>query len=224
MFFSPFSILFFFIFLIFFFIVFTFIHIGLITIAFERLGLTEGQTLGILLLSLLGSNINIPIKKIEVPSFDEPLGKRVQFFGMVYNVPQDQNGQMIIAINLGGAVVPFLLSCYLMVKNGIFFEPILAALLVSAITYFFAKPVPGVGIAIPMIIPPFIAVLVALILGPIHHAPAIAYIAATMGTLLGADIYHLKDIRKIQAPLVSIGGAGTFDGIFLAGIIAVLLA
>ncbi len=223
MFFSPLGILFFFLFLIFFFLVFIFIHIGLITIAFERLGLTEGQTLGFLLLSLLGSNINIPIKKIEIPTL-EPLEERVRFFGMIYNVPQRPTGHMIVAINLGGAIVPFLLSCYLMVKNGLFFEPVLAALLVASLTYFFARPVPGIGIAMPMFIPPLIAAIVTFILGAEHHAPATAYIAATMGTLLGADIFHLKDIKKIQAPLVSIGGAGTFDGIFLAGIIAVILA
>ena len=224
MFFSPFDILFF---LLFFFLAFAllvFIHIGLITIAFERIGLTESQTFGFLLLSLLGSSINIPIKKIEVDTPLEPFDHPVRYFGMVYNVPRQIKGQMIIAVNVGGAIVPFFLSCYLMVKNHIFIEPIAAALLVAFITYFFAKPVPGIGIAMPVFIPPLIAAAVTLILGPSPHAPAIAYIAATMGTLLGADIFHLKDVKKIRAPLVSIGGAGTFDGIFLAGIIAVLLA
>ncbi len=223
MFFNPFGFLFFFLFFLSIIFVIAFIHIGLITIAFERLGLSESQAFGFLILSLLGSSVNIPIKKIEIPSF-EPMAEKVRFFGMIYNVPKKLNNQMVIAINLGGAIVPFVLSCYLMWRNGLFGEPIVAALAVAGLTYFFAKPVPGVGIAMPMLIPPLIAAIVVFILGPARHGPAIAYVAATMGTLLGADIFHLKDIKRIQAPLVSIGGAGTFDGIFLAGIIAVLLA
>jgi len=33
---------------------------------------------------------------------------------------------------------------------------------------------------------------------------------------------QLKDIAKLGMPIGSIGGAGTFDGIFLTGIVAVL--
>jgi uncharacterized membrane protein len=55
-------------------------------------------------------------------------------------------------------------------------------------------------------------------------APATAYVAGTLGTLIGADILHLDKLRHLNAPVASIGGAGTFDGIFLTGILAVLLA
>ncbi|MGH8630223.1 MAG: DUF1614 domain-containing protein [Burkholderiales bacterium] len=42
--------------------------------------------------------------------------------------------------------------------------------------------------------------------------------------LIGADLLRLKDIRRLGAPIASIGGAGSFDGIFVTGILAVLLA
>jgi uncharacterized membrane protein len=42
--------------------------------------------------------------------------------------------------------------------------------------------------------------------------------------LLGADLARLGEIRRMGAPVASIGGAGTFDGIFLTGLVAVLLA
>jgi len=45
-----------------------------------------------------------------------------------------------------------------------------------------------------------------------------------MGALVGADLWNLPRIAEIGAPVVSIGGAGTFDGVFLTGIIAGLLA
>ena len=53
---------------------------------------------------------------------------------------------------------------------------------------------------------------------------ALAYVGGTLGTLIGADLANLGKVQKLGAPVASIGGAGTFDGIFIAGITAVLLA
>ena len=90
-------------------------------------------------------------------------------------------------------------------------------------TYRMARPVKGLGIALPGFLPPIMAALIALILD-YRSAPAIAYVAGTLGTLIGADMLHLKKISGLGAPVASIGGAGTFDGIFLNGILAVLLS
>jgi uncharacterized membrane protein len=57
-----------------------------------------------------------------------------------------------------------------------------------------------------------------------EFAPQLAYIAGSMGTLIGADLTNLHKVAGLGAPIASIGGAGTFDGIFLTGILAVLLA
>ena len=43
-----------------------------------------------------------------------------------------------------------------------------------------------------------------------------------MGVLIGADLLNLHRIRRFQG-MISIGGAGLFDGIFLVGIVAVFL-
>ena len=86
-----------------------------------------------------------------------------------------------------------------------------------------ARPVAGVGIVVPMLLPPLSAALAALLLVP-QQAPLAAYVAGTMGTLIGGDLLHVRKVRRLAAPVASIGGAGTFDGVFLTGIIAVLLA
>ena len=57
----------------------------------------------------------------------------------------------------------------------------------------------------------------------IDNGFALAYVSGVLGTLIGADLTNLGAIKKIGAPVASIGGAGTFDGVFLSGIIAVLL-
>ena len=86
-----------------------------------------------------------------------------------------------------------------------------------------ATPIPGVGISVPTIAPPLLAAGVALALSRRFAAP-IAYIGGSLGVLVGADLLNLGQLRSLGASVASIGGAGTFDGIFLTGVIAVLLA
>jgi uncharacterized membrane protein len=83
--------------------------------------------------------------------------------------------------------------------------------------------VPGIGIAIPSLVPPIIAATVALLVARANVA-AVAYVSGSLGTLIGADLLNLGKVQGLGAPVVSIGGAGTFDGVFLTGILAVLLA
>ncbi|MGC9022798.1 MAG: DUF1614 domain-containing protein [Dissulfurimicrobium sp.] len=222
MFFNPFAIIYFVIFLFILLLLFAFIQIGAITIAFAKIGLSPTQAFGFLLLSLIGSHINIPIKRIAGDDIDAP--DTVRYFGVTYKIPKRNANTSIIAINLGGAVVPIFLSIYLFVKQGLFFEPILGIFIITNISYLLARPVPRLGIALPVFIPPLLSALVAVMLSSGEHAPVVAYISGVIGTLVGADILHLKDVGHLGAPVVSIGGAGTFDGIFLTGIIAVLLA
>ena len=99
---------------------------------------------------------------------------------------------------------------------------LLGTAIVAVIVHQLATIVPGVGIVVPMLVPPLAAAGVALLLA-FRHAPPVAYVCGTMGALIGADLINLPRITELGAPVVSIGGAGTFDGVFLTGIIAGLL-
>src|SRR5262249_44110921 len=94
---------------------------------------------------------------------------------------------------------------------------------VAAVCYWLSRPVPGLGIAEPVFVPSVTTAIVALLLSREHAAP-LAYIGGSLGTLIGADLLNLGNLRGLGAPVVSIGGAGTFDGIFLIGIVAGLIA
>lgn len=102
--------------------------------------------------------------------------------------------------------------------------------IVAVITHSVARPIKGVGIATPALVPPLTSVLAAVLLSSAIHIPPaetcrviIAYTGGVLGTLIGADLLNLKKIKNLGAPIASIGGAGTFDGIFLSGFIALLL-
>ncbi len=198
------------------------IEVGAIQYAYEKIGINRRYLFALLVLSLLGSYVNIPVA--QLPAEQVLSHGEIPFFGMRYVIPRvDEWPRTVIAINLGGAIIPTLLSVYLLLKNGIDGRSALAVLLVTAVVYWMARPVPGVGIAVPIFVPPLVAAAAALLLAQ-QSAPALAYVAGTMGTLVGADLLNLGRLQDLGAPIVSIGGAGTFDGIFLTGIIAVLLA
>ena len=129
----------------------------------------------------------------------------------------------LLAVNVGGAVIPTCMSIYLLARNQLWVPALIATAIVAAVCYWLSHPVPGLGMAEPVFVPALATSVVALILSR-EHAAALAYIGGSLGTLIGADLLNLGAIRGLGAPVASIGGAGTFDGIFLIGIVAVLLA
>jgi uncharacterized membrane protein len=201
---------------------FIMVQINVIALAFVEMGIPGEYVFTALLAILLGSFVNIPITQLRQQQL-EPNG-RTRCFGMTYIIPVWRRPQVtLVAVNLGGAVIPALLCIYLLASTGLWLPALLATLLMAVVAYSLARPVRGIGIALPAFIPPVAAALIALILA-YDQAPTVAYVGGTLGTLIGADLLNLRKIPQLGAPVASIGGAGTFDGIFLNGILAVLLS
>ena len=199
------------------------IHFGAITIAFDKLGLSPQAGLLLLFGSLVGSAINIPVYQRESGTDIKDL--QVPFHPGSWGFPRRYRpGRTLIAVNVGGCLIPVGVSLYLISYHAIDLAVILLALaVVTGVSYLFSRPIPGLGIGIPLFVAPLTAVVTALILDAQHSAP-LAYISGTLGVLAGADLLRLRDIDRLGASVASIGGAGTFDGIFFTGIIAALLA
>jgi uncharacterized membrane protein len=190
--------------------------------AYGRVGLDQTWAFIVLLASVLGSWFNVPVARLRGETTFQPVLVRV--YGMLYVIPRPvRTGTKIVAVNVGGAVIPTALSAYLIVRNELGWLAVLAIAIVAAITHMVARVVPGVGIVVPTFIPPLAAAVTAWVLD-VEATAALAYVAGTLGTLLGADLLNLRRVRELDAPVLSIGGAGTFDGIFVTGIVAVLLA
>jgi len=189
--------------------------------AYISLGVSSRGAILLLIGSLIGSLFNIPIAQLPP---ERMVSERViDFFGMAYQVPVVGLSQPIIAVNVGGAVIPTLMSLYLLGKHELWSKGLIATAAVALLIHWLANPVPGIGIAVPVFVPALITAVVALVLSRQYAAP-LAYIGGSLGTLIGADLTNLDKVRGLGAPVASIGGAGTFDGIFLTGILAVLLA
>ena len=203
------------------------LFINVVGVAFKNLFPTIGP-LGILLIlatCLIGSYVNIPIKRYKSLHPTIRMGY-VTAFGVTYPIPSLRIGlyETLLAINIGGAIVPTATSAYLMAKStSIIPNIVVATAIVAIIVKSFSRPVKGAGIIVPALIPPLAAASVGILLGG-GYPHIVAYVSGTIGTLIGADLLNLHKIPQLGAPIVSIGGAGAFDGIFLAGIMAVLIA
>ena len=210
------------------------VFLGIVGTAFLNLGFSWREVLLILLAILAGSFVNIPITTLEgrgVVYHEE----YVPFVRILYRIPLAAE-RTTLAINVGGGLIPVIISLSLLAGSismtGSFLTAGLAVLgipLVSIPVHLTSRAVRGLGIVSPFFIAPLSALLCGLVLsvpagGGSMAAPVIAYASGTLGVLIGADLLNLDRIRDLGAPMVSIGGTGTFDGIFLAGVIAAFLA
>jgi len=218
MFFIPVAFLIFIAFILFLPILFLLGYFQVLTIGFENLGISSGATTFLLFLILIGSGINIPLTKKKLI-----YGEELRFFGL-WRVPKIRAQGLFI--NLGGAVIPVLLSVYFLFRvsrAGFDLEPIfLATILMIIISKFLSRVIPGRGVSLPALTPPIFSALFALILAPDFAAP-LAFISGVLGTLIGADLLNLRRAQRFGG-FLSIGGAGVFDGIFLVGMVSALLA
>jgi uncharacterized membrane protein len=198
------------------------LQIGIIGYAYERMGISRRAAYLILFFSLAGASVNIPIA--ELPGRQVVKTEMVRDrWGVTYLVPRIEQWPTTLAVNVGGAVIPTLLSIYLLVKNQIYGPALVGVSVVAAIVYYLAEPIQGMGIAVPVFLPPIASALVAVFLSRDYAAP-LAYVSGCLGTLIGADLLNLRLLGDLGASIASIGGAGTFDGVFLTGMLAVLLA
>lgn len=197
------------------------IQLGALTVAFEKLGLSPDSALLLFLTILGGSLINLPLfsMKSKPPRLEEmPPPLRELYSKMPHT------GKTIVMVNVGGCVVPAAFSIYLLAQHPLnILYVVLAVAAVALLCFKTTRGLPGVGLGAPMLLAPLMAALVSIALDPANAAP-LAFISGTLGVLIGADLFHLRDIQRLGAPFASIGGAGSFDGIFISGLVAVLLA
>lgn len=219
---APFSMFFLLLALPLLFMLFVLFFVGAINEVFQVLGFSPWAAIVLLFGVLLGSFVNIPVWTVEGQQ------ERVSYdtsrfpFRPVKHVGE---GSTTINLNLGGAVIPLAISAFLLVRLPASLYPhvLAATIVVAAVCYRLARPVRGRGIAMPALIPPLLASLLAILVAPPGQAAVVAFVAGVVGVLVGADLLNLPKLADIGARAASIGGAGTFDGIFLTGFLSVVL-
>jgi len=209
-------------------VLFPFVFGELMLASLSKLHLSPSMALTLVIAIFVGGLVNIPVK--SVVSDRDVVVHPLAVYGLADFWPQLQrvHRETIIAVNVGGCLIPVGLVLYEIIQLAAFNPPALVAVAAGCaantlVCNYIARPVTGIGIVMPGVVSPIIAVGAALLLAPDGAAP-VAFTIGVVGPLVGADLMHLKDIEANEIGVVSIGGAGTFDGIVLSGIVAAYLA
>ncbi|MCM0593720.1 MAG: DUF1614 domain-containing protein [Gloeotrichia echinulata IR180] len=198
------------------------VAVDVVEIAVAKLGFSPNIAFFLLVLVILTSTINIPLYRLAAPI------QLVDEFASLWSrefrgIPLTRvDSSTVIAVNVGGGLIPVLLALY-QFTQGNALAILLVTTIVSIVSYFAARVVPGIGIQMNPLLAPLTAALSAMLIASPHAAP-VAFAGGVLGTLIGADLLHLKDIQAMSAGVLSIGGAGVFDGIALCGLFALLLS
>ncbi len=192
------------------------ILLNVIAVSYNELGLSQASATVLLIVTLLGSMINIPISRRQIV-YEEPQTFLSRFF---FYLPPKVATQTV-AINVGGALIPALFAIYLLPRASLW-QTLVATAVIIVVSRLLSYPVSGMGIVMPAFIPPLASAGLALLLARTNPAP-VAYISGTLGTLIGADLLNWNRVKRLGPHMISIGGAGVFDGVFLTGTIAVLI-
>lgn len=222
------------------FFLFIFLPVSIVAEAFSKLGLTPAQGVLMLIAILVGRSVNLPVftseRLVMVPrprtmnfTMDE-YGRPVQ----IEDEPANELKKQVFAVNLGGCILPLLLSITFLVSlhmagraEGVYLWIGFALVMVAGGCFALAKADPFTGLRVPLIMPALMTFVSVFFFVPEPFRPVAAYVAGTLGTIVGGNLVPLLTPRirnAVGTPIVSIGGAGTFGGVFVAGILAVLLA
>ena len=200
--------------------------------ALEKLHLSPPMATLTLLGIFFGSLINVPLWRVDR---HEPQAMPVGWVRTRMGwVPLERSRtQTIVAANVGGCLIPAALAIYLtsFILSAVPQAKMALglAVLVNVIAcHWLARPMPGLGIALPAFVPVLLAVGMAwlLLAGSQYQAvrAPVAFIAGVSGPLIGADLLNVRRFREFSAGVVSIGGAGTFDGIVVCSLLSAFLA
>jgi uncharacterized membrane protein len=205
--------------------------LGMIGAAFTKLGFSWISAIIVVLLMLFGSSVNIPLYRFK-RDMVRVAPDTTAVFGSGSPWTADPVWETVISLNLGGAILPVCISLYLLyqavsITSTSLMVPVGAGILIVAlITFVSTRPVPGVGLRVPLLIPALTALLMGMLLfgGTGVSAIVVAFVSGIIGTLLGGNIARLKSIRDLEVPEMSIGGAGTFSAIFICCILPAIIA
>jgi Protein of unknown function (DUF1614)/Polyphosphate kinase 2 (PPK2) len=117
-------------------VVFALIQIGILRYAYLRIGVSPRAAMALLLGSLIGSYINIPILELPkrvVPSSVETSHdyRHHRIRHNRHRIRTDAMASTVIAVNVGGAVIPALLSLYLLFKNRMWWTGVVATAVIA---------------------------------------------------------------------------------------------
>jgi uncharacterized membrane protein len=196
------------------------VAVDVVEIAVAKLGFSPSIAILLFTLVILASTINIPLYRTQ--SSVAVANNFVDWSRKFWSIPFPRlQRSTVVALNVGGGLIPVLLALYQFTQGNALAILVVTAI-VTIVSYYAARVVPGIGIQMNPLLAPLTAALSAMLFAANHAAP-VAFASGVLGTLIGTDLLHLQDLQAMSSEVLSIGGAGVFDGIALCGLFALLL-
>src|SRR5438445_10462142 len=86
-----------------------------LTYAYRKIGVRPRYVFAVMLLTLLGSQVNIPLYSMPVQRIVRPPASAI--YGWAYGMPEViHKGATVVAVNVGGALIRTLISLYLFAR------------------------------------------------------------------------------------------------------------
>jgi len=192
----------------------------------HALGLSVLEAMALYVALLLAGPVNLPV--LEFKSRRDSQQKYVSYLGRKYPLPVWHGHNTVVTINLGGGILALLVSAWLALP----LPPatvLLAVVIVAIGIFLLSKPSQSAGFYVPALVPPLLALLVALASlhlsgGELYNCARLAFVAGTAGTLIGTTLLNAPRLEKLGTSVISVGGLGSFDGIVLTGLLSTIVA
>jgi len=188
-----------------------FFLMGVIERVIAQLSLNQAEIAIGMGIAIIGSLVALQLGTLSVTSDD--------------NHPD--NREIPIGFNLGGVLIPLFYILYFSRDATFEFFPLaLLILAVTAVVYPLTRIEKRVGSVIYLFGAVVVAAIGGLAMGGEHYL-IWAYTCAVLGTLIGGDLLHLPQLKKLvqqsRGPIL-IGAGGIMDAIFLSGLLAMMTA
>ena len=182
---------------------------------------------------LFGSNVNIflfRMQKISNYYYSDP--SMYTWWQQIFKMFIPETVNTDVYINIAGGFIPIVISAIFVISNpDIIFLSILLSILLIVIINKLALTT-KYGVVLPLFTLPLLGLLGGLTISAIYFIfgiqiiitkiAMIAYTSITISTLIGADLLNLGKFFNYRSNGISIGGAGIYDGIFLAGLLTLV--
>lgn len=190
------------------------------------LGLSVFEAVALYVTVLIGGAMNLPV--LEFKSRRDSEQRYVSYLGRKYPLPVWHGHNTVVSVNVGGCIFALLASVYFALR----LQPLailLSTAIVALCVLLLAKPSRSIGFYLPAPVVPLVATGIALLGlsmhgGGLYNCARLAIVSGVVGTLAGTMILDVLRSHKLGASNISLGGLGTFDGIFLTGILSTIVA
>jgi uncharacterized membrane protein len=175
----------------------------------------------------LTSLIEIPVHRMRTkkPSYSM---EEAAIVGKIYSVPvadELAGGGLVydslVTLNPGGFVLPLSLAVYL-ITNVSSLEILMVSSIMIIATYLFSEIRKGIGVVVPGYVS-LLALPIAFVIAP-ENAAAVILASGVVGILVGIIVRLFAIKEEEGSAFFNIGGTGSFNAVYMAVILAVLVS